>query len=82
MKDRIVDPEFWGKTAVKVTASAVMSIVNPVRYAHNHSDPTGLHIRVLSPKKEAKLFKDVTAFHFHDWTPFDFRGTEAQTADG
>jgi hypothetical protein len=83
VKDRVVDPEFWAKKAVTTVATApVMAVVNPVRYARNYSDPTGLHVPVLGPKREAKLFRDVKAFRFNDGTAFDFRGTPAQTVAG
>jgi endonuclease/exonuclease/phosphatase family metal-dependent hydrolase len=81
LRDRIVDPEFYAKTAVKWSTVFVMPVLNPVKYLRNYSDPTGKNIWVLSPKKESRLFKDVRAFRFADGMAFDFRGTEAQTAN-
>ncbi len=81
-KKKVVDPEFYAKTAVKWSTAVLMPVTFPMRYFRKYSDPTGLNIWVLSPKPESRLFRDISDFRFADGTAVDFRGTDAQVANG
>jgi endonuclease/exonuclease/phosphatase family metal-dependent hydrolase len=81
LQDRIKDPDKWAKSAVKWSTGAPTVLLVPVNMMRNKNDPTGFDLPVVSRKKEAKFFGDLSDFHFDDGNTFDFRGEDTRSAD-
>jgi endonuclease/exonuclease/phosphatase family metal-dependent hydrolase len=81
LKDRIKDPDAWGRTAIKWATGAPTILLMPVNFLRAKNDPTGVDVPVLSRKKESALFKTLGDFHFDDGHTFDFRGENNRSAE-
>lgn len=82
LTDRIKDPDKWAIEAVKWSTGAPTVLLMPINMMRNKNDPTGFDVRVVSRKKEAKLFDESGKFRFEDGHVFDFRGESDRSAEG
>jgi endonuclease/exonuclease/phosphatase family metal-dependent hydrolase len=82
VNDRLKDPDKWAKSAVKWSTGAPTVLLLPINFMRNKNDPTGFDVPLVSRKKEAKLFVDLSNFRFDDGHTFDFRGEAARSAEG
>ena len=81
LMDRIKDPDKWAVSALKWSTGAPTIFFTPINMMRNKNDPTGFDVPLVSRKKEAKLFKDHSGFHFDDGYTFDFRGESIRSAE-
>jgi endonuclease/exonuclease/phosphatase family metal-dependent hydrolase len=79
--NRLKDPDKWATSAIKWSTGAPTVLLMPVNMMRNKNDPTGFDVPLVSRKKEAKLFGDLSDFHFEDGHTFDFRGEAARSAE-
>ena len=57
LTDRVKDYDKWAIEAAKWSTGAPTVLLVPVNMMRNKNDPTGFDVRVVSRKKEARLFE-------------------------
>ncbi len=78
---RVTDYRFWVNQAIFWLSPVSMPqyALVPLRYFHQHLDPTAWHFPFLWENRERGLFRSLEKFRFSDNYAFDFRGRTERT---
>ncbi len=80
---RVTDYRFWLSQAIFwfSPVSIPQYALVPLRYFHQHLDPTAWHLPFFWENRERGLFQSVEKFRFADGYAFDFRGSTERTGN-
>jgi endonuclease/exonuclease/phosphatase family metal-dependent hydrolase len=78
---RLTDYRFWVTQGVFwfTPVSIPQYVIVPLRYFHQHLDPTAWHFPFVWENRERGLFQSIEKFRFNDAYAFDFRGRSERT---